>query len=94
MKGETHMAYLRLSTAIERGLFHPNCRHSITAYVPGLTPKRKKNTATPELEKERQQQNYYKRMVNKWKKREAIAVTDDEKRYCRQKVKEWRAKVK
>lgn len=62
--------------------------------VPGLTPKRKKNTATPELEKERQQQNYYKRMVNKWKKREAIAVTDDEKRYCRQKVKEWRAKVK
>lgn len=85
------MSYLKLSEAIERGLFHPNCRHSITAYVPGLTPKRStKNTATPELEKERQQQNYYKRMVKKWKQREAVAITDEEKEYCKKKVKEWK----
>lgn len=83
-----------LSEAIAGGLFHPNCRHSITAYVPGLTPKRKKKTADPEGDKERQQQNYYKRMVDKWKKREAIAITDEEKKYCKGKIREWRKKLK
>jgi hypothetical protein len=88
----------RLSEAIAAGLFHPNCRHSISAYVEGLTPRRQKSKAEMARDKkereERQEQNYVKRMIGKWKKRVEISITEEERAYSRRKLREWRNKLK
>jgi hypothetical protein len=88
----------RLSEAINAGLFHPNCRHSISAYVEGLTPHRQKSKsemARDEKERrERQEQNYIKRMINKWNKRVKISITEEEREYSKRKLREWRKKLK
>lgn len=80
--------YKALSWAIADGLFHPNCRHTINAYIEGLTevPKIK---ADPEGYKKRQKQRHMETQVRKWKKRQATAVHPTEIAKSEAKVKEW-----
>lgn len=55
-----------LEQARSKGLFHPNCRHSVSAYLPGLT-KPYGRTADPQGDLDRQKLRYLERM-----KREAL----------------------
>lgn len=60
-----------VSEARREGLFHPNCRHSLSIYLPGVTeaPTR---TADPEGDKLRQRQRAFERRVREWKRRVAM----------------------
>jgi len=85
--------YPPLFEAEEEGLFHPNCRHSLGAYIHGLTV-----TPDPEPDpsgyEDRQHQRYLERGVRKWKRREAAAMTDDAQGQARGKASEWQDRLK
>src|SRR5690606_23109994 len=84
--------YPTLAEAQGSWLFHANCTHSLSAYIPGLTraPERRR-LANPEGYETRQQQRYNERMIRKWKRREAAALTDEERERAARKVGEWQA---
>lgn len=80
-----------LSTAISDGLFHPNCEHSMTGYIQGLT-KIEKGKSDPEGYELSQKQRYNERQIRKWKRREIVALTPQEQQKASAKIKEWQAK--
>lgn len=75
------------------GLFHPNCTHDARPYIAGLT-ERFKDTANPEGDKLRQEQRRLERGVRQYKRREAVAITDDAKAVARAKAKAWQSRLK
>ena len=83
--GETE-GYRTVDEAISAGLWHPNCGHTSNAYIEGLSQKPEGRTTDPQGYEDRQTQRKLERMVRKWKSREAIAITDREKRLAKTKV--------
>ncbi|WP_422389930.1 phage minor capsid protein [Arthrobacter sp. N1] len=63
--------YASLAEAQTRGLYHPNCRHSHTVYLPGIT-KAMTDTEDPEGDALRQQQRAFERRIRELKRRDAI----------------------
>lgn len=86
-----------LAEAEAAGLFHPNCGHSMTVYVPGLTDKssRKREALGYSRAEDmmgyenRQQQRYMERQVRAWKRRQAVATTPEDERYAKAYVDKW-----
>jgi hypothetical protein len=68
--GKTVVASLR--EAKGKGLYHPNCRHSHSIYLPGIT-KAITDTADPKGDALRQQQRAYERRIRELKRQDAIA---------------------
>ncbi|MFA9432934.1 MULTISPECIES: phage minor capsid protein [unclassified Egicoccus] len=84
-----------LDEARGEGLQHPNCRHTIALYQPGVTrPMSQRDTADPQGDQDRQELRRLERGVREWRRREAVAITDDERRLARDKVGEWEARRK
>ena len=93
-KDEYSLGYELLSTAIANGLYHPNCRHSHTTYYEGISEKKELDKSTKEISetyKNEQIQRYNERQIRKYKKQEALAMTDNAKAKYSNKVKEWQA---
>ena len=63
--------YATLNAARSAGLFHNNCRHSFSLYIPGIT-KRKPAVADPEGNKLREQQRRFERRIRELKRQDAI----------------------
>ncbi|MDQ5860699.1 MAG: phage minor capsid protein [Actinomycetota bacterium] len=61
-----------LAEAKGKGLFHNNCRHSHSIYLPGIT-KAQTDTADPKGDALRQQQRAYERRVRELKRQDAVA---------------------
>lgn len=61
-----------LAEAKGKGLYHNNCRHSHSIYLPGIT-KPIKDTADPKGDALRQQQRAYERRMRELKRADAIA---------------------
>jgi hypothetical protein len=61
------------------GLQHANCRHTLTAYVPGLTVA-PGHTADPAGDRARQEQRRLERGVRQWRRREAVALDEPARR--------------
>lgn len=82
-----------LDEARADGLFHPNCRHNVTAYLPGFTraPEKAQVKATY---KDTQRQRQIERTARKWDRRKAVAITDEERQLANAKLKEWRKKAR
>lgn len=76
--GHTFTVAGTLAEATAAGLLHPNCRHRLIAFVPGVT-ERLRDTADPEGDKLRQQQRAYERKVRELKRRLAAAQELDPK---------------
>lgn len=77
-------AYPLLSTAIEGGLYHPNCRDSHSTYFEGVNSKPKPMTAEEKAEASRvyelqQQQRYCERNVRKYKRLAEYSLDPDNK---------------
>ncbi|GGS88437.1 phage minor capsid protein [Nonomuraea spiralis] len=68
-----------LQGAMAKGLFHPNCRHSASAYLPGVT-KLRKNTADPDGDKARQKQRALERRIRAEKEKALGALTPEAKK--------------
>ena len=92
--------YPTMAEARSGGLFHPNCLHSVTVYVPGLTNKAGSKTGQRTAEQDaggyenRQQQRYMERMVRRWKRRQAVATTPEEERIAKAYVDKWQRAVR
>lgn len=88
--------YPKLSSAIEGGLYHPNCKDSHSTYFEGISsaPQRlsaaeiKKANKVYELE---QKQRYNERMIRKYKRLEAGSLDADNQAYYGGKVRQWQA---
>src|SRR5699024_1946370 len=69
---------------------HPNCRHTDTAYIPG-TPDPEPVETDEEAAAAEQAQRYNERQIRAWKRREAVAITPQEKSKASAKVRQWQA---
>jgi hypothetical protein len=76
-----------LEEARAAGLFHPNCRHNVSAYQPGMTrtPTKTPTTATY---KDTQHLRYLERQARRWDRRRAVALTDEGRKAANA---QWRA---
>lgn len=82
-----------LPEARAAGLLHPNCRHTISAYLPGVSriPKAQPSRGTYE---DTQQQRYLERQTRKWKRRAAAAMGDDARRAANAKVRAYQGRIR
>lgn len=75
------------------GLLHPNCRHSVSIYLPGLTQPRPKPPSRATYE-QTQQQRYYERQIRAWKRRAAAAVNEQDRRAANAKVRAYQGRIR
>lgn len=82
-----------VATAVAAGLLHANCRHSLAAWVPGLT-RAPGRTADPEGDAARQEQRRLERGGRMWKRRAAVALDDQTRRRAEARAREWQARLR
>ncbi|GII63555.1 hypothetical protein Skr01_36400 [Sphaerisporangium krabiense] len=82
-----------LDGARAKGFQHPNCRHSVSAYLPGLT-KQLRDTADPQGDQARQRQREIERQIRKHKERANTALTPEGKKAANAKVRQWQAELR
>ncbi|WP_404959026.1 phage minor capsid protein [Streptomyces sp. 147326] len=75
------------------GLQHPNCRHSVSAYTPGLTVVEKARS-DPDGYKAGQRQREIERQIRQYKRRQAAAVTPEAKRAAGVKLRQWQGAMR
>ncbi|QWQ45729.1 phage minor capsid protein [Streptomyces sp. YPW6] len=82
-----------LDEARRAGLQHPNCRHSVSAYTPGIT---RTETARPDPEgyEAGQRQREIERKIRQYKNRAAAATTPEEKRAANAKIRQWQGSMR
>jgi len=85
--------YPPVDEAIDDGLFHPNCGHSLGAYIEGLTEPPEPQPGEEEYE-DRQEQRRLERGVRKWKRRESASMTEDAEQKAKGKVREWQGRLR
>ena len=83
--------YPLLSEAMKAGLLHPNCRHTLITYFPGITklPDPVDDDEALKSYRAEQQQRYMERQIRKWKRIEAGACDPENVNKAQEKVKEW-----
>ncbi|MGH3745800.1 MAG: phage minor capsid protein [Micromonosporaceae bacterium] len=82
-----------LAQATAAGLLHPNCRHSVSAYLPGVTEPIT-NTADPEGDAARQRLRELERRVRRAKKEQASAITPEAEAAKGRKVRDLQAQIR
>lgn len=80
-----------LTEARAAGLFHPNCRHSLGAYLPGVTTRPPHHTTPGTTYEDTQRQREIERHIRRWKRRQAAAMDEATRRKAGAKVREWQA---
>lgn len=82
-----------LDEARRAGLQHPNCRHSVGAYTPGIT---RVDTATPDPDgyEAGQRQRAIERNIRKHKNRAAAATTPEARKAANAKVRQHQAAMR
>ncbi|MER7697031.1 phage minor capsid protein [Streptomyces sp. NPDC096095] len=82
-----------LDEARRAGLQHPNCRHSVSAYTPGIT---RTETARPDPEgyEAGQRQREIERAIRKYKRRAAAATTPEERTAANAKTRQWQSTMR
>lgn len=88
--------YPLLSEAIASGLLHPNCRHSITTFFPGITnlPKVPDGKEAIKLYEAEQKQRYLERQIRKWKRIESGSVDARNVNNASNKVKYFKSELR
>ena len=75
------------------GLWHPNCRHSMSAYIPGVT-RVPEGKADPDGYRARMRQREIERKIRRWKEQAAAASTPEAKKAAGAKVRQWQAAMR
>lgn len=81
-----------LDTARSAGWGHPNCRCSVSAYIPGASHVPAKAKFDQAGYMDQQQQRVNERKIREWKRREELAITPEEQAKSASKVQEWQQK--
>lgn len=71
------------------GLFHPNCRHSLSAYLPGVTTRPPHHATPGTTYEDTQRQREIERHIRRWKRVQAAAMGDAARRKAGVKVRAW-----
>lgn len=87
-KSRSGKLYMLLSVAVAAGLFHPNCRHTLTSYKEGARP-------SPTVDEEKVKENYrleqqqraLERKIRYWKRRAAAEYDPSAKKAYEKQVK-------
>ena len=77
--------------AVAQGLLHVNCRHTLTAYTPGVELPDDVDATEEDFFTE-QQQRHNERMIRQWKRREAAAMDDRAREDAKKRVRFWQAR--
>ncbi|MFW5436349.1 phage minor capsid protein [Paenibacillus apiarius] len=88
--------YTLLSEAMKEGAFHPNCRHTLATYFPGITKLPApvdEETAEANYQAE-QRQRYIERQIRRYKRLFTGSVEETNQAKYRAKVKEWETRLK
>lgn len=93
MEWEGERAHATLDAALRAGLQHPNCRHRLSSYTPGITPKRDPQP-DPEGDAARQRQRALERQVRAAKRREAVALDPQAAAKARARVRDRQAALR
>ena len=82
--------YPLLSVAMAEGFLHPNCRHNLNTYFPGVTtlPKIPDMEGVEENYKQEQRQRYIERQIRKYKRLAEGSINENNKQKYLDKVKE------
>ncbi|MEU4947718.1 phage minor capsid protein [Streptomyces lavendulae] len=80
-----------LPEARAAGLFHPNCRHSLSLYLPGVTTRPPHHATPGTTYADTQRQRAIERHIRRWKRAEAAAMDDAARAKARAKVRAWQA---
>uniref|UniRef100_UPI000AE0801E phage minor capsid protein n=1 Tax=Streptomyces acidiscabies TaxID=42234 RepID=UPI000AE0801E len=83
-----------LNAARARGFQHPNCRHSVAAYLAGVTRVPENASEDPDGYEATQKQRAIERGIRKWKNRAAAATTPEAKRAAEARVRQWQGKMR
>ncbi|NNJ04157.1 capsid protein [Streptomyces sp. PKU-MA01144] len=83
-----------LTEARAAGLFHPNCRHSLAAYLPGVTTRPPHHPTPGTTYEDTQRQREIERHIRRWKRRAAASVDDNARRSANAKVRAWQAAMR
>ncbi|OKJ42285.1 phage minor capsid protein [Streptomyces sp. CB01580] len=83
-----------LDEARRAGLQHPNCRHSVAAYTPGITRPPEHGGSDPEGYEAGQRQRAIERHIRRWKNRAAAATTPEAQRAANAKVRQWQGAMR
>ncbi|MEV6395581.1 phage minor capsid protein [Streptomyces sp. NPDC051907] len=83
-----------LDEARQAGLQHPNCRHSTSAYLPGVTRAPVEHSEDPDGYAASQRQRAIERAIRKWKNRGSAAMTPEAKRAAEARVRQYQAKMR
>lgn len=81
---------------MQQGAFHPNCRHTLATYFPGVTrlpPPADEETAKRNYEAE-QRQRYIERQIRRYRRLEAGSLDDANRAKYKAKVREWTERLK
>lgn len=94
--GKPVFGYPLLSTAIKMGLLHPNCRHTISTFFPGISklpiiPDAKQAIALNNAE---QKQREIERNIRKWKRIAEGSIDSDNIKFAHDKVAEYQSRLK
>lgn len=88
--------YPLLSEAVGKGFLHPNCRHTLATYFPGITrlPVVPNGEDAIKLYEAEQKQRYYERQLRKWKRFKVGTCDEENKEIASKKVKELEKTLK
>ncbi|MDM0609475.1 capsid protein [Clostridium perfringens] len=88
--------YPLLSEAVGKGFLHPNCRHTLATYFPGVTrlPVVPNGEDAIKLYEDEQKQRYYERQLRKWKRIKTGTCDKENKELASKKVKELEKALK
>ncbi|MER5769561.1 phage minor capsid protein [Streptomyces sp. NPDC001985] len=78
-----------LAEARAAGLFHPNCRHSLAAYLPGATTRPPHHPTPGTTYADTQRQREIERHIRRWKRRAAAAMDEPTRTAATAKIRAW-----
>lgn len=73
------------------GLFHPNCRHSLSAYLPGVTTRPPHHATPGTTYEDTQRQREIERHIRRWKRVQAAAMDEAARKRAGVFVRKWQA---
>jgi len=83
-----------LAEARAKGLFHPNCRHSLSAYLPGVSTRPPPHATPGTSYEDTQRQRAIERHIRRWKRAEAAAMDEQARRAAAAKIRHWQAQMR
>ncbi len=86
-----------LDDAEADGLFHPNCTHAVSLFIPGVTEQPDDaglDGYDPQPYEDRQQLRYLERQVRAWKRRDALALDEAAAAKANAKVRAYQARIR